>query len=136
MNRYPDECCGILLGVRDEQGRRIVREVYIAANALRRDLQRKHFMIGTEALLAAEVIADTFGYEVVGFYHSHTDCGAAASKEDSDFAVPEMSYLIVSVEKGRIMQLLSWEKARISRRGKDYRDSAAFMVKEKIEIKK
>lgn len=135
INRYPDECCGILLGVRNHQGHRIVREVYIAVNTLRKELRRKHFMIGTEALLEAEAIADMRGYEVLGFYHSHTDCVAAASKEDSDFAVPDLSYLIVAVEKGRITQLLSWEKAKVSRRAKDYQESAVFMRKEKIEIK-
>lgn len=112
-NKYPNEGCGILLGERDRRKRRIVREVYITNNAAEEKLQKKQYKIPTDAVLYAELLAAQNNYEIIGFYHSHTDCPAEASKEDGSFAIPGMSYPIMSIEGGRIKELLSWEKVWI-----------------------
>lgn len=107
---YPNECCGILLGERDDKGCRTVKEVYETNNLAKEKMQKNHFVISTDEILYAELIAAKNDYEIVGFYHSHTDCGATASEEDSNYAIQGISYPIVSVENGQIKELFSWEK--------------------------
>lgn len=109
IERYPIECCGILLGERGD-GCRIVREIYRAVNAAEEKLQRNHFVIQAESIFCAERISEEKNYEIVGIYHSHIDCEATASREDKDYAIPGISYPIVSIRDGRIAELLSWEK--------------------------
>jgi len=111
INKYPDECCGILLEKRDDRNRRVVEMIYQANNAAEEKLRKNHFRIMIDVVLYAEFIAIWNNCEIVGFYHSHTDCGAEASEEDCRFAIPGMSYPIVSVEGGQIGKLLSWERA-------------------------
>ena len=48
------------------------------------------------------------GYEIVGFYHSHPDCPAVPSEEDEREMIPDMVYLIVSVNKGCLNDLRVW----------------------------
>lgn len=126
INEYPDECCGILLGKRDSRGRKIVSDVCRADNAAEAKMRKKHFKILPGAVLDAELSAAEKNQEIIGFYHSHTDCGADASEEDAAFAIPGMSYPIVSVEEGQIAELLCWEKIWTGGR-EDF-------VKETIEI--
>ena len=124
-NKYPDECCGILLGKRNGEYR-IVKEVCKVNNSAEREMKKKRFVISTEQILYAEYIAARKDYEIIGIYHSHTDCGAIASQEDSNFAIPGISYPIVSVKGGEIQELLSWEKIFI--------EEKEIFIKEEIEI--
>lgn len=122
---YPNECCGILLGERDSDGNRIVKAVYKADNAA--EEKRTRFVIPTDEILDAESAAAENNDEIVGFYHSHTDCEAVASQEDSSYAIPGISYPIVSVKNGQVKELFSWEKPWISKQ--------ESLVKEIIRIK-
>jgi proteasome lid subunit RPN8/RPN11 len=108
-NKYPYECCGILLGEWDRECR-IVKRVFRVNNAAEEKAQRSHFVIQAEAFLYAEYLAAKENYEIVGFYHSHVDCDAIASEEDSNFAIPEISYLIVSVKAGQVKNMFSYQK--------------------------
>lgn len=126
-NKYPCECCGILLGERDDSGCRIVKDVYVVNNAAEQDMRKNHFLIRTDAILYAEIMAAKKNYDIVGFYHSHIDCQAVASEMDVSYAIPGISYPIVSVKNGQIEDFLSWEKVWIN-------DNEDF-IKEIIEIK-
>jgi proteasome lid subunit RPN8/RPN11 len=107
---YPRECCGILLGKMDGDGRRVVARVCRTKNVETQARQTKHFRICADSILYAEYVAAVNDYEIVGFYHSHTDSAAIASEEDSRYAIPGLSYPIISVYGGEVMAMTSWEK--------------------------
>jgi proteasome lid subunit RPN8/RPN11 len=108
---YPNECCGILLGVLDDDGTRAVSEILPVDNAREEGEQYHRFVIEPEDFMRAEVSAGRRGLGVLGFYHSHPDHPARPSEYDREHALPFYSYVIVAVERGRAAELTSWELA-------------------------
>jgi proteasome lid subunit RPN8/RPN11 len=106
---YPNECCGILLGMLlDDNGRRV--ENILPIDNKREAAEQYHrFEIQPEDYMRAEKTARSQGRDVLGFYHSHPDHPARPSGFDQDHALPFYSYIIVAVEKGKAMDLTSWE---------------------------
>ena len=105
---YPFECCGLMLG-RFADGRKQVVETYPISNAREEEAKRNRFLIRPEELMRGEKYAREKGLEVVGFYHSHPDDRAVPSQYDLEHAWPTYSYIVVSVENGRAVDLRSWE---------------------------
>ena len=103
---YPEEGCGVLVG-RDEGALRIVERV-VAFENQREDSRRNRYLISPEHLLVVEREAREEGLDVVGFFHSHPDHPALPSSFDLEHAWPYYSYLIVSVEGGRVVDARSW----------------------------
>ena len=60
-------------------------------------------------LMRGEKYAREQGFDVVGFYHSHPDDVAVPSQYDLEHAWPTYSYIVMSVEKARAVDLRSWE---------------------------
>jgi len=109
LARYPDECCGILIGEIDDAGTKTVRRAEEISNA-REDGEKYHrFLITPEEMLRALESARAARLEVVGFYHSHPDHPAIPSDFDREHALPFYSYVIVSVQKGKAAEITSWE---------------------------
>lgn len=125
--KYPAECCGILLGIRRSDKSRIVDRILPAWNGAETNLQSRHFLISPETIMQAECFALKNGCEIVGFYHSHPDCKAVASEYDARFAIPGYSYPIISVIQGKAKEILSFEINNI--------DEQKSFMKEKIESK-
>lgn len=123
LDRYPKECCGILLGER-KGGLRTVKDVYTVPNAA--EEKRHHFAISEEMVLSAELMALENNYEILGVYHSHPDCEAIASLEDRNFAIPGNSYPIISVKNGQVTGIISWEKI--------WENGRENFIREKLEI--
>ena len=48
-------------------------------------------------------------WDIIGVYHSHPDHPSRPSGFDTDHAWPGYSYIIGSVEKGKMGSLESWE---------------------------
>ena len=105
---YPYECCGLMLG-RFEDGRKTVVETYPISNAREEEAKRNRFLISPEELMLGEKYAREKHLDVVGFYHSHPDDRAVPSQYDLEHAWPAYSYIVVSVEKGRAVDMRSWE---------------------------
>lgn len=104
---YPEECCGILLGEFAGE-RKVVRGTVEIENA-RRDSARNRYLMGGDAVRAAEERARRERLEIVGYYHSHPDVPAVPSETDRNEATwPIYSYVIVCVRKGEIAELRSW----------------------------
>jgi len=103
---YPDEGCGVLVG-RDEGTERIVERV-IPLDNRREDERSRRYLIPPEELLVVERDARESGLDVLGFFHSHPDHPARPSAFDLEHAWPYYSYLIVSVEQGRVASAASW----------------------------
>ena len=106
---YPHECCGFLLGERDGSTNHL-REVYPAENE-RQDSRHNRYLITPEQSKRADSYARSRKLGVIGYYHSHPDHPAAPSGYDLDHSCwPGESYIIVSIEKGKVAALNSFTK--------------------------
>ncbi len=101
---YPHEVVGILAGSRAAG---VVTRVAALVNE-RADSLANRYAVGPLALARAEAALEAEGLEIVGYYHSHPDHPSRYSDFDRDHALPNMSYLIVSVRAGRADTLQSW----------------------------
>ena len=106
---YPYECCGLLLGRYDADGK-VVKETYPISNAREESAKRNRFLIAPEELMRGERYARGRDLEVVGFYHSHPDSPAVPSQYDLEHAWPTYSYIIVSTSANSAHDLFSWEQ--------------------------
>jgi proteasome lid subunit RPN8/RPN11 len=107
---YPYECCGLLIGRFESDGRKEVLETYAISNSREESAKRNRFLITPDELLRGERHAASNGLDVVGFYHSHPDCPAVPSQYDLEHAWPTYSYIIVSVNSETATDLFSWEQ--------------------------
>jgi len=105
---YPDECCGVLLGVLGEAGEKSVTQILPVLNEFSEGEQYHRFLITPENMLAAEKKARALKLDVLGFYHSHPDHPARPSDYDREHALPFYSYIITEVEKGEARDFTSW----------------------------
>lgn len=106
---YPNECCGLLIGVFDAQGGKLVEEVFPLSNAREVTARHDRFLIAPLELLHGQKRAREKNCAVVGFYHSHPDHVPEPSQFDLENAWPVYSYVIVSVNKARAGEAMSWE---------------------------
>lgn len=114
---YPEECCGFLMGVADEDG--VLVERVLPARNEHADDRCHRFLIPPETVLAARKEARGLGLEIVGYYHSHPDLPAEPSDRDREHAWPDVSYLIVPVEDGVPGEARSW---RLSENGAGFEE--------------
>jgi len=96
---YPHECCGVLLGHADQEGRTVTRTV--RCGNTRADSPHNRYHIAPSELVRIQRQAREEGLEIVGFYHSHPDHPARWSQTDlAEAHWIGCSYVITSVEKG------------------------------------
>ncbi len=105
---YPNECGGMLIG-RFENEKKTVVELLPMENAMSEAEQHNRVLITPKDVLRAERFAREKKLDVVGYYHSHPDHPARPSQFDLDHALPVWTYIIVAVEKGKAVDLRSWE---------------------------
>jgi len=119
---YPNECCGILLGLAEGAEKRVSEALPLknlrtdpgAAQELLplaspgAESERNRFLIDPREQIRVEKDARARGLEVLGYYHSHPDHPARPSKYDCDHAWPWYSYVIVAIEKGEPRDLTCW----------------------------
>lgn len=103
---YPEECCGFLIG--RAKGEDVFAERILSVGNERADSRHNRYVITPETVLAAQKEARSRGLDIVGYYHSHPDHPAIPSEFDREHAWPGVSYLIVSVEKGKVTAARSW----------------------------
>jgi proteasome lid subunit RPN8/RPN11 len=94
---YPHEICGILVGPR---GSRTATEAKRARNIIV-ERARDRYEIDPRDHIRIQREADADGQDIVGYYHSHPDHPAQASRFDTERAWSGYVYLIVSVAKGQ-----------------------------------
>ena len=105
---YPYECGGMLIG-RFEDGKKSVVELLPMENAMSEAEQHNRVLILPKDVLRAERFAREKKLDVVGYYHSHPDHPAIPSQFDLDHALPVWTYIIVSVAKGKAVDVRAWE---------------------------
>jgi len=103
---YPQECCGLLLGRANGDGKSVV-DLRGAENS-RGDSRHNRYLISPRNFFEAEKEARKAGLDVIGVYHSHPDHPARPSEFDREYAFPWYSYIIVSVAQGEPRDLTSW----------------------------
>jgi proteasome lid subunit RPN8/RPN11 len=95
---YPDEGCGVLLGLL--AGARVeVVEVTSGTN-LNTDRSRDRYLLDPADIVRADRDARPQGLDVVGFWHSHPDHPARPSQFDTDHAWVDYVYVIVNTTAG------------------------------------
>lgn len=110
---YPHECCGLLIGRIEDDGRtRVVNGTYPVANSWEAsETLHRRMLITPQDYMRAERRFAKEGLGVVGNYHSHPEHEAVPSEFDLQHLAPwtTMSYMVVSVIKGRAVEVRSWE---------------------------
>ena len=94
---YPHEICGVMVGPR---GGRLVTEARRARNIVV-ERARDRYEIDPRDHIRIQRDADSAGLDIVGYYHTHPDHPAQASRFDTERAWAGYVYVIVSVEKGK-----------------------------------
>ena len=105
---FPFECGGMIIG-RFETDKKTVVELLPMENAMDEAEQHNRVLILPKDVLKAERYARSQKLDVIGYYHSHPDHPAIPSQFDLDHALPVWTYIIVSVEDGKAVNLLAWE---------------------------
>jgi proteasome lid subunit RPN8/RPN11 len=96
--RYPDECCGAMLGSTDSDTK-IVRQAIALENAFD-GAQATRYELRPADLLAADKAARERHMDLIGIYHSHPDCDAYFSATDLKNSCPWYSFVVLSIQKG------------------------------------
>lgn len=101
---YPHEVVGVLAG------RRTTGEVthIVPLTNERTDRPGDRYVVSGLTLFRAEEALVADGLDVLGYYHSHPDHPAVYSEYDRDHALPNLSYVITSVQRGAIADTRSW----------------------------
>ncbi len=97
---YPHEICGILVGPR---GGRVATDARRARNIIV-DRAGDRYEIDPRDHIRIQRDADANGQDIVGYYHSHPDHPAQASRFDAERAWAGYVYVIVSVSKGEAVE--------------------------------
>ena len=106
-DKYPEECCGVLLGTGHSDSVRQVLRV-IPVNNTNEAQRERMYLIPSDRIRDIEIHAVQAGLEVLGFYHSHPDHTGEPSDFDRKAAWPWYSYIIVPVWAGKPSTTRSW----------------------------
>ena len=98
---YPRECCGILLGVEQEGGQRVVTAAFPSRNAYEGD-QSDRFVIDPRDQVRVGLMSRSDEIDILGFFHSHPDCDAYFSATDLKHSWPWYSNVVLSIRQGEL----------------------------------
>jgi len=135
---YPEECCGVLLGLAGGPPRQVIRLTNV--QSLRRsrgesELDAEHgFWMDETELLATLRDAERRGQELIAVYHSHIDTEAYLSQADVAGALgperrplyPGAAQIVVSVWEGAVREMswFEWDDERATFVGRGIRRMA------------
>lgn len=104
---YPDEGAGLLLGETLGQAHH-VREILPLDNTREAPARHNRYLLSPQDYLQGEEHAESLGFTVLGVFHSHPDHPNRPSEFDRQWAWPNLSYLITSVQQGEASGSRSW----------------------------
>ncbi len=94
---YPREICGLMIAAK---GSALVSQTRPIRNTVV-DRARDRYELDPIEYIRAQKECDEHGLDVLGYYHSHPDHPAQASRTDAQRSWAGTSYLIVSCVRGR-----------------------------------
>lgn len=94
---YPHEICGVLVGPR---GGRTATEAKRARNIVV-ERARDRYEIDPHDHIRIQREADAGGQDIIGYYHSHPDHPAQASRFDTERSWAGYVYVIVAIHEGK-----------------------------------
>jgi proteasome lid subunit RPN8/RPN11 len=103
---YPDEACGALLGRVDGDTHDVTEFRSMRNTVVDRPWDR--YALDPLEQLQVQKDADARGLEIVGFAHSHPDHPPVPSRFDAEHGWTFYSYVVASVQKGRMREARSW----------------------------
>ena len=104
---YPEEGAGLLLGVARDDARRVSR-LLVFDNAREESARHNRYLLTPQDYLRGELEASRLGLDVLGVFHSHPDHPNRPSEFDRDWAIPQLSYIITSIQNGKAAGSRSW----------------------------
>ena len=107
VQNYPNECCGVLLGNRTNCE---VLDIKSFNNAAGENRTMTHFKISPLDIYQVEQEIEDSNLEIIGFYHSHPDCEAIPSGEDTEHMIPGLAYIILSVTSTGVVDIRTYKK--------------------------
>ena len=107
-NSYPNECCGLMIGAYQEGGQKKVVHAFRTCKNLNTERARDRYNMDPLDMLRVEREFANSPFDIIGIYHSHPDHPSRPSQTDTDRAWPDYSYVIISVENGRVASAQSW----------------------------
>jgi len=109
LSTYPEECCGLLIGTfEDGQRTKKALEPRPMSNVFEKKERYHRFTIDPRDFMQAEIEAESRSLEIVGIYHSHPNASAKPSEFDRNHAWPSLSYAVIEVQGGRVLETKSW----------------------------
>jgi proteasome lid subunit RPN8/RPN11 len=103
---YPNEACGALIGSVDAADHRVVE--FRGMRNVISDRPRDRYALDPLEQLRVQKDAESRGMEIIGFAHSHPDHPPVPSRFDQDHAWNFYSYVVASIQKGRLREARSW----------------------------
>ena len=103
---YPNEACGALIG-RAGDDAYTVSEFRPMRNTIT-DRPHDRYALDPLEQLQVQKAAEASGLEIIGFAHSHPDHPPVPSRFDAEHAWPFYSYVVASVQQGRLAQARAW----------------------------
>ncbi len=110
VSTYPEECCGLMFrsSSNGDEGMKKVQRLERMKNAYEPSERYHRYTIDPKEFLEAEKRAEERGEEIVGIYHSHPNAPAKPSEFDRNHAWPNLSYIVVEVRNGQVLETKSW----------------------------
>ena len=118
---YPEECCGLIIGNLASSESETLKSVVTLApldnewtpGVVEPDpaepmTKRRRYWIDPKDMLRVQKQAREQGLDIIGVYHSHPDHVAVPSECDRAQAWPVYAYVIVSVCKGKAVDIQNW----------------------------
>jgi proteasome lid subunit RPN8/RPN11 len=104
---YPNEGAGFILGkVQGEVA--VVEAILPIANKRETEAQYNRYELTPDDYAHSELEAARKGIDLLGIFHSHPDHPARPSEFDRDHALPNFTYFITSVVKGKAEVTYAW----------------------------
>jgi proteasome lid subunit RPN8/RPN11 len=113
LTTFPDECCGFLYGTEQNDSNRMITKILEVNNSKTGDKKRRFEISGKDYMLAEKFALEN-DLILLGIYHSHPIHPAIPSEHDRVAALPNFSYVILSVTPEIIDHIRSWKLNDIS----------------------
>jgi len=97
LREYPQECCGVLLGINNEKENLLYEAVQTENQSVL--MKNRYFRISPKDFFAIEQGALQRNLQVIGLYHSHPEGPAVLSDDDVRYMIPALSYPVISIRR-------------------------------------